>query len=310
MSFLKKSFSVLPAMALVACFVACDSDSTSASNDEDVSSSSNEAGESSSSVIPSSSSAVIANSSSNVVPSSSSAVTPSNVEGSSSSVASSSSSKYVVEYGRMTDARDGQTYATVTIRTQTWMVTNLNYADSVKTPSLKGKSWCYDDDPEKCGATGRLYSWAAAIDSVDLADHGYMCGDYVTCDRLSADTLAANPIQGVCPSGWHLPSYDEWKTLRFATGGVHAGKALKSTSDWYRQGNGTDAYGFSAEPAGYSDGIGHFDSAGKSATFWSASPREDNSGFAYTIFLNYNNEDAYLYYDSKSDGYSVRCIKD
>jgi len=45
-----------------------------------------------------------------------------------------------IDYGTMTDERDGKTYKTVKIGDQIWMVENLNYADSTKTPSLKGKS--------------------------------------------------------------------------------------------------------------------------------------------------------------------------
>lgn len=60
--------------------------------------------------------------------------------------------------GFLTDNRDGQTYKTVTIGTQTWMAENLNYADSVMTPSLNGRSWCYDNNADSCAKYGRLYT--------------------------------------------------------------------------------------------------------------------------------------------------------
>ena len=89
---------------------------------------------------------------------------------SSSSEAESSSSLagsvYDADKKTLTDNRDGQVYKTVTIGDQIWMAENLNYADSSETPSLKGKSWCFDNDTAKCTTGGRLYTWAAAIDLV------------------------------------------------------------------------------------------------------------------------------------------------
>lgn len=89
------------------------------------------------------------------------------------------------------------------------MAENLNYADSVKTISLKGKSWCFDNKDANCDVTGRFYTWAAAIDSAALAndtENPQTCGYHVTCDRLTSTALAEAPIQGICPSGWHFPA--------------------------------------------------------------------------------------------------------
>ena len=105
-----------------------------------------------------------------------------------------------IDYGSMTDERDGKVYRTVTIGDQVWMAENLNYADSVKTPSLKRRNWCYNNVAANCDVTGRLYTWAAAMDSVKTG-----CG-YENC----SPTL---PAQGVCPPNWHLPTYAEWNVL-------------------------------------------------------------------------------------------------
>ena len=210
-----------------------------------------------------------------------------------------------ITYGTMTDKRDNKTYKTVKIGYQVWMAENLNYADSTKTPSLKGNSWCYADKAENCDVTGRLYTWAAAIDSVALAndaDNPQTCGYGKTC------TLPAI-VQGVCPSGWHLPTYDEWQTLFKAVGGSSAaGKALKSGSGWYGNGNGTDTYGFSALPAGYRYGYGDFYDAGDIAYFWSAS--EGSSYSAYYMYLYYNYESASMDRHNKIYSLSVRCLQD
>lgn len=210
-----------------------------------------------------------------------------------------------ITYGSMTDSRDGKTYKTVKIGNQTWMAENLNYADSAKTPSLKGKSWCFGNDTLKCGVTGRLYTWAAAIDSVKLAtdaDNPQDCGFGKSC------TLPAK-VQGVCPPDWHLPTYAEWNALFTAVGGQStAATALKSQSGWYNNGNGTDAFGFSALPAGIRGLNGSFYYEGYVAYFWSSS--ENYSNYAYFMDLYYGSEDANLFNNFKNYGFSVRCLKD
>ena len=209
-----------------------------------------------------------------------------------------------IEYDTMIDPRDKKVYRIVTIGSQTWMAENLNYADSSKTLSLKGKSWCFYNTAKNCDVGGRLYTWAAAIDSVKFAtaaDKPQDCGYGKTC------TLPAK-VQGVCPEGWHLPTSDEWAILFDAVGGQsNAGKVLKSQTGWYHNGNGTDGVGFSALPAGrvYEGNIGV---AGISAFFWSST--EDDEDDAYNLFLDYDGGLAYLSFRSKVNAYSVRCLKD
>ena len=212
-------------------------------------------------------------------------------------------------YGTMTDSRDGKSYKTVIIGTQTWMAENLNYADSVTTTSLKGKSWCYNDVAANCDVGGRLYTWAAAIDSVKLAtdaDNPLDCGDGKVCGL-------AGKVQGVCPEGWHLPDTTEWNTLFTAVGGSSTdGAALKSTSGWSlidlgTSGNGTDAFGFSALPAGTRSFGGDYYNEGEAASFWSST--EDRSTFAWHISLDYY-DDYYVLDYGKHVGNSVRCVKD
>lgn len=207
-----------------------------------------------------------------------------------------------IDYGTMKDSRDGQTYKTATIGKQTWMAENLNYADSSKTPSLKGKSWCYDNVAKNCSVTGRFYTWAAAIDSVKLAkdeENPQKCGYGKPC-------FLPSQVQGVCPEGWHLPSKDEWETLIATVGGESvAGKALKSQKGWdskYIHGNGTDAYGFSGLPTFY------LNETGSAASFWSSS--QYNTEKTYSVGLFATSDETSLS-ESLSDGdNSIRCIKD
>ncbi|WP_297697900.1 fibrobacter succinogenes major paralogous domain-containing protein [uncultured Fibrobacter sp.] len=190
---------------------------------------------------------------------------------SSSSEKAESSSSKVPEpaEGSMTDARDGQTYRTVVIGSQIWMAQNLNYEAE--------NSLCYNDDPAHCATYGRLYTWAAATTA--------------------------------CPSGWHLPSKEEFETLFTAVGGIGtAGEKLKSTNGWNSSGNGTDAYVFSALPAGFRNNNGYYYYEGNVANFWSST--EHGSNDAYDMYLDYENDSANLYSKNKFDGFSVRCLKD
>ncbi|SOE78327.1 major paralogous domain-containing protein [Fibrobacter sp. UWT3] len=207
-------------------------------------------------------------------------------------------------YGTLTDTRDGQTYKTVTIGDQVWMAENLNYETE--------NSYCYDDDPSNCAKYGRLYTWAAAMDSVGTwTTNGKGCGYGSECSPTGT-------IRGICPEGWHLPDTTEWNTLITSVGGVQdedyaykwhgAGTALKSTGGWYNDRNGTDAFGFSALPAGYRDYDGNYYGEGHYADFWSST--EGNSSSAYSMYLNYDYDIAGLYGSYKYYGRSVRCLKD
>lgn len=187
----------------------------------------------------------------------------------SSSSVSVSSSSESEEGGTFTDSRDGQTYKYVKIGNQVWMAENLNYETE--------NSYCYNDSIENCEKYGRLYTWEAALNA--------------------------------CPSGWHLPTKEEFKTLRFNVGGSDvAGKMLKSTTGWYDDGNGVDKYGFNVLPAGFRNFYGIFFNAGKYANFWSAT--ENDGDDAYYLSLDCSSEDAGLLNYDKDYANSVRCLRD
>ena len=217
-----------------------------------------------------------------------------------------------IDYGTMTDERDGKVYRTVKIGDQTWMAENLNYYKDTDL-NVKEKSWCYgkkdNGDSTTCDMAGRLYTWAAAIDSVKLAndtDNPQDCGYGKECGVAS--TRSATLVQGVCPTGWHLPSRAEWNSLFTAVGDEStAGKVLKSQTGWYNRGNGTDAFGFSALPAGGRNGDEDYYNEGDYAYFWSST--ELNSNYAYRMYLDYGSVSATLSFKNKDDGFSVRCLK-
>ena len=183
-------------------------------------------------------------------------------------------------------------------------IINLNYSDSVATPSIKGKTWCQNNDIRNCEDLGRLYTWAAAIDSVTLYNSkAGTCGYGMYGPRICE---LPTKVQGICPNGWRLPSKAEYETLIAVAGGTFiAGKNLKSQRGWDGKGEGADEIGFSALLAGkYFKGEFY-----KGACIWSAT--DDYTKGAYVIELNYSNfNEADIEGVDKSAGELVRCLLD
>ena len=219
-----------------------------------------------------------------------------------------------IKYDTMVDPRDKQVYKVVKIDvpdtnySQVWMAENLNYADSVKTPSLKGRNWCYNDDEKNCKVSGRYYSWAAAIDSVALANDSKEpldCGYGKKCGLDRA-------VQGICPEGWHLPTLREWSLLCEAIGDYRTcGEPLKALTGWNYAGtpnnNGTDLYGFAALPTGRRISATSWEKVGSDVYYWSSTEQDDDRGRYFNINNIYTQ--TYTYQNSKYYGQSVRCVK-
>lgn len=196
-----------------------------------------------------------------------------------------------VTYGSL--SYGGQTYKTVVIGTQRWMAENLNYkVDS---------SWWHENSADSGAKYGRLYTWASAL---GLAD---------SCNKKVCSSQVQVKHQGVCPSGWHVPSYEDWRTLwTYLRDKDVAGGYLKSTSGWTNEsgsGNGENAYGFRGLPAGRRSFDGFMEGVGSFANFWSSS-----EGFDATFAGTYELHSAHLSLARGSSykwfGFSVRCLKD
>ena len=194
------------------------------------------------------------------------------------------------------DARDSALYDFVRIGSQTWMKQNLNYDYKVNGASY-GSYCLYTYYGEyTCDKYGRLYTWGAAMDSAATG-----CGDYADYCHYP-DT-----IQGICPTGWHLPKLAEWDTL-FAAVAENldtVGTALKAATGW-TFGNGTNSSGFSAAPSGFMTLDGDFFDASLFAYFWSSSWY---GWEAWYVRLDDDEAGVLLNHDMRSYGYAVRCVK-
>lgn len=192
----------------------------------------------------------------------------------------------------VTDA-DGNTYNTVTIGTQVWMAENLKttkYRDGTSIPNITddaawlalttGAYCCYNNDISNQNTYGALYNWYAAIS------------------------------EKICPLGWHVPTNSEWAQLREFLGGYSvAGGKMKSVSGWTAPNKGaTNESGFSALPGGNRGSYGKFFRIGDYA-FWH-STTEYNESFPSFWHIAFEFEGLYLTSLPKSEGGSIRCIKD
>jgi len=226
---------------------------------------------------------------------------------SSSSVEPSSSSLFVsvpcgnVSTGAGTVSCGEQTYNTVQIGDQVWMKENLNYDVLDNDTDV-----CYDNDPDNCDTYGRLYNWATAM------------GLPSNCNSVSCSSQIDSPHQGICPSGWHLPSDDEWYTLvNYVQSQVDcivscAGTMLKANSSLWYENTGIDEYEFSALPGGYGVGTS-FNGVGNAGNWWSSTNVESlvMSNRAYYRNIGYyGSKSVDRLSDSKTYLFSVRCVQD
>ena len=202
-----------------------------------------------------------------------------------------------VTYGTMTD-QDGNEYKTVKIGNQTWMAENLRttkYRDGSAIPVVSSKTawvglttgaYCnYNNtaSADTINAFGRLYNWYAATDARNIA-----------------------------PTGWHVPTDDDWTILTDYLGGEDvSGDKIKETgiTHWFSANlSSTNETGFTARPGGYRNNDGVFYSVGKNGYWWSTTESTpSNAWFRYVSNL-YSNMGSL--YGNAAVGFSVRCVKD
>ena len=192
---------------------------------------------------------------------------------------------------------DGNIYRTVMIGNQTWMAENLKttkFADGTSIPESAGNipwspiqydTYCwYENDPKKYKSSyGGLYNGYAARGN------------------------------RICPTGWHVPNYDEWAELINYLGGAEiAGAKLKEIglTHWSTlNSDASDDYCFSARPGGFRSDK-EFGGIGNVCFFWTAT-WENTYGFPGGCFiaLDPSKPSIGVSYSNVTDGYSVRCIK-
>jgi uncharacterized protein (TIGR02145 family) len=209
-----------------------------------------------------------------------------------------------------TDQRDGKIYNTILIGIQCWFAQNLNIGVMISNSSFQTNNsiiekHCYNDNENNCGIYGGLYQWDELL-------------NYTTSSNTNPSGR-----QGICPSGWHIPSDLEFCQLEvFLDSQLNcgdlgwvtstAGGQLKQagTSLWTQPNTGaTNSSGFTAIPSGSSYKGGGFNSLHEFSAFWTAT--QNGSISAKYRGLMYDRTDILRNDVNKSTyGFSGRCIKD
>ena len=212
-------------------------------------------------------------------------------------------------FASCTDA-DNHNYATVTIGTQTWMAENLNVGTRINGTLNQANNgiiekYCYDDNVGNCNIYGGMYQWT---------------------EMMQYSTTPG--VQGICPSGWHVPTDADWCTMTTYLDptvncgtvgqytGTDVGGLLKSTGTiedgtglWSSPNTGaTDASGFSYLPAGLRSIVPNFNSIGKFGDCFSSN--DSSSLLAFHWGVRYGNSFIYRGTYKKAVATSVRCIRD
>ncbi|MFZ4708202.1 MAG: FISUMP domain-containing protein, partial [Bacteroidales bacterium] len=193
----------------------------------------------------------------------------------------------------ITDSRDGKIYNTVQIGTQCWLKENLNIGAMVNSTLEQANNgviekYCYDNAAGNCDIYGGLYEWDEMM-------------QYIT----------APGIQGICPTGWHIPTNDEWTILTSYLGNwVAGGKMKEAGSNHWRSPNieASNASGFTGLPGGFRQPYGSlFGDMSESSIFWSSTEWLPTHG--YELRLMRSTGEVGRQASDKPHGFSVRCIK-
>jgi uncharacterized protein (TIGR02145 family) len=195
---------------------------------------------------------------------------------------------------------DGNNYQGVRIGGQIWMSENLKTSrynngdlipivtDNAAWSALTtgSRSWYDNDGTTYENPYGNLYNW-----------------------------YAVNDPRKLCPTGWHVPTHDEWTILTtYLEGESVAGGKMKSTGTdyWLEESAGTDnSSGFSALPGGNrSDFDGSFFFIRIIAFFWSATEFDDSHAWTRNLYFDNGIVTRNNLNYGKSVGASVRCLRD
>ncbi len=185
---------------------------------------------------------------------------------------------------------NGKTYNVVQIGNQCWFKENLDVGKMInsnneydnQTDNGVIEKYCYNNDSVYCEKYGGLYQWNEAMQYNGIEG-----------------------TQGICPDGWHIPTMDDWKTLRTYVDN----EATKLIDENAKSGfTYTNTTNFSALFSGQRNiPNGSFNNLNDYSYFWSSTEYSENS--ANNLHLFYGTETIYINEYYKDSGFSIRCLK-
>ena len=203
----------------------------------------------------------------------------------------------VDEIDYIIDSRDNERYNTIKIGAQVWMAENLK-TTKYRNGDLIGTTTSATLNISR--ETSPKYQWAYGGNESDVATYGRLYTWYAITDS-----------RNVCPTGWHIPSDEEWKILTTNLGEGSAGMKLKEagTSHWLNLNTwANNKSGFTALPSGSRRSNGSFGDKGYYAYWWSSSEFSNASAYYRGVYCGHSNVGRN--YSFKLSGFSVRCLKD
>ncbi len=193
----------------------------------------------------------------------------------------------------ITDVRDSKVYTTVLIGTQCWMKKNINYGTllagaSDQTNNSIAEKYCYNNDENNCTANGYggLYQWAEAM-------------NYSTTPG----------VQGICPTGWHIPTDTEYKTLEMQLGMSQAqadASLRRGTTEGTKLKVGGSS-GFEAIITGIRDELPSFRDVNNFTIIWTSTQYNFGSSWYRSLLTASDQVERDIV--NKIAGFSVRCVK-
>lgn len=185
---------------------------------------------------------------------------------------------------------DGNEYNSIRIGAYCWTQTNLtskHYSDGRAIIDASGYfADIHPDSTLNIQTFGRLYDWYASVDT---------------------STLTLTPSghrQGICPSGWYLPTAEQYETLN------ELGSFALRSSEFWLDGGGNNSSGFTSLPAGFYCGEHQrFENLLGEAYFWADSETDFSENSIYVFGNAYCNSLQKILSD-QHNRYSIRCIFD
>ena len=222
-------------------------------------------------------------------------------------------------YKTFVDSRNGRSYYYITIPgrvfkemgangkaiwtedTVTVMAENLNIGKMVLGENDQNddgeiERYCYNNDTTYCDEFGGLYQWA---EMMQLPSR---------CNTESCAELIQENHQGICPEGWRLMTWDDYKIIENADGNEERGVAgLRSG---YRF-SGYNTTGFSLVGAGFRKPDGKFEYLNEKTAWFRPEEYEQDSAIRahHGLISIYDSAPQKQHRELKVNGFSVRCVK-